>query len=64
MVAAQAMLLKSVSIAARAEGDPQRLLSAIRAATDDLDGRLLAGDWQALARNAAWLVQQARKGRG
>jgi hypothetical protein len=63
MVSAQAILLKSVSIAARAVGDPARLLGAIRAATEDLDARLLAGDWRTLTRNASWLLDYMRRQR-
>jgi hypothetical protein len=64
VVAAQAMLLKSVAIVAGSELDCERARGAIRAALADLDGKLLAGDWQALAHDAAWLIDQARRGRG
>ena len=64
MTAAQVMLLKSVAVVAGSSLDCERARGAIRAALDDLDARLLAGDWPTLARNAAWLTQQARRGRG
>jgi hypothetical protein len=62
MVAAQVMLLKSVAVVAGSELDCERARRAIRAALQDLDGRLLAGDWQALVSGAAWLIDQARRG--
>jgi hypothetical protein len=62
MEAAKAMLLKSVQIAANSNGDPARIVRTIRTALADLDARLLAGDWLGLARNAAWLIEQTRRG--
>ena len=59
---AKTMLLKSVAIVVGSDLDDRTARGAIRAALQDLDGRLLAGDWQALARGAAWLIDQARRG--
>jgi hypothetical protein len=62
MDAAKAMLLKSVQIAANSHSDPARIVRTIRTALADLDAYLLAGDWLALARNAAWLIEQTKRG--
>jgi hypothetical protein len=62
MEAATAMLLKSISIAAFSHGEPARIVRAIRTALADLDAYLLAGDWLALARNSAWLIEQTKRG--
>jgi hypothetical protein len=61
MEAATAMLLKSISIAAYSHGEPARIVRAIRTALADLDAYLLAGDWLALSRNAAWLLDYVRR---
>jgi hypothetical protein len=62
MTSALVMLLKSVAVVAASELSCERARSAIRAATDDLDVRVLAGDWRTLAWDAAWLLDLARRG--
>ena len=61
MEAATVMLLRSIAIVANAKAYPANLLSAIRSVLADLDANLMAGNWQALAADAAWLIDQAKR---
>lgn len=62
MLTAQVMLLKSIAVIVGSELDCERMRSALHAVLEHLDANVMAGYWQALSADAAWLLGLARKG--